>query len=387
MTDFLENWDYFLPVNIVFGRGRTAEIGEKARKFGKKALVVTGKNSAKKSGLLDKITRNLLAAGIESTVFSDVEPNPLTTTAQKGAQKAKEAECDMVVAAGGGSIIDAAKGIAFAAKNAGSLSDYIFARKSSDDALPVIAVPTTCGTGSEGNGFAVLTNPATGDKKSLRCPAIIPKLSIVDSENMQTMPQKVLRSVGFDALCHCIEAYTANNARPLSSALCIYAIRLINDTLPYLCRGGDSEKAWDAMALASLIGGMAIGVSGVTLAHGMEHPASGLKNIVHGEGLAALTPAVLDFYAQSLEIDAPAAQELADISRILGGKGVFDCAERVQNLILELGLPQNLSTLGIAESDIDWLTENCLKVSAGNLSNTPVFAGEAEIRELYRRAL
>ena len=208
------NFNYFLPVNIVFGCGRVSETGQLTKPYGTRALIVTGRSSAKKSGLYDRVKDSLHAAGIDSVLFDKVQQNPLTTTAIEGAQFAKASRCDCVVAIGGGSIMDCAKAIAFLAVNDGDINDYIFGKTASDRALPLILIPTTCGTGSEGNGFAVLTNPENGDKKSLRCNAIVAKVSIVDPECMMTMPKKVLAAVGFDALCHCMEAYLSRRHTP-----------------------------------------------------------------------------------------------------------------------------------------------------------------------------
>lgn len=272
-------FNYFLPVNIVFGSGKVLETGELAKPYGKKALIVTGRSSAKRSGLYDKVNDSLKAAGLETVLFDKVSQNPLTTTAQEGADFAKANGCDVVVAIGGGSIMDCAKAIAFLSKNEGDINDYIYNRLTSDDALPLILIPTTCGTGSEGNGFAVLTNPDSGDKKSLRCNAIVAKVSIVDPECMMTMPKKVLASVTFDALCHNIEAYTSKIAQPLTDAMSIYAIELIANNLVSVYNGTGSKKEWENITMASTIGGMVINTAGVTIAHGMEHPASGLKPI------------------------------------------------------------------------------------------------------------
>ena len=416
-------WNFCLPVNVVFGCGRVAEVGAVSKPYGTKALVVTGRSSAKKSGLLDRVRSSLAEAGIESVVFDRVQQNPLTTTAEEGAAVAKAERCGLVVAVGGGSVIDCAKGIAFLAVNDGDISDYIFARRTSD------------GTGTEGNGFAVLTNPANGDKKSLRCPAILPKAAIVDPDCMMTMPAHVLASVGFDALCHCMEAYTAVSAQPFTDALAVYAIALLAQHLPRLYRhvagangagaasasggrtaGADSaaaaanagatsadddgwtlRAAWEAVSAAATIGGMCIGVCGVTLSHGMEHPASGLRDIVHGQGLAALTPAVTAFFAEKLEkaggsaaTDARvriAAHKFAHISQLLGGAGLSDCAERIRALLSALRLTPTLGALGITERDIPWMVENCKKVSAGNLANTPVPVSDAELFALYAAAI
>lgn len=376
-------FSYYLPVNIVFGCGKVAKVGELAAPYGKKALIVTGRGSAKKSGLYDRVNDSLKAAGIDSVLFDKAEPNPLTTTAIEGAEFAKANGCDMVVAIGGGSIMDCAKGIAFIAENGNDISDYIFNKKFSDKALPIILIPTTCGTGSEGNGFAVLTNPETGDKKSLRCNAIVAKVSIVDPECMMTMPKSVLASVGFDALCHNMEAYTSKIAQPFSDALAVYAMELIADNLVnvYKNDGEPDIEAWEKITLASTIGGMVINISGVTMPHGMEHPVSGLKNVTHGKGLAALTPVLIE---ESIKGDH---FKYAKIARIFGGVTAEDLAPKIRTLLADLDLTCTLTDLGIQESDIPWLAENCMKVSAASVANNPVLFTQEDIAELYRKAL
>ena len=375
------NFNYYLPVNVVFGCGKVKEVGELAKPYGKKALIVTGKSSAKKSGLYDKVKDSLEAAGIESALFDKVSQNPLTTTAIEGAEFAKETGADVVVAIGGGSIMDCAKSIAFLAVNDGDINDYIFNKKKSDKALPLILIPTTCGTGSEGNGFAVLTNPENGDKKSLRCNAIIAKASIVDPECMMTMPKKVLASVGFDALCHSMEAYTSKISQPFTDALALYAIELIADSLVDLYNGSEDVEKWEKITIASTIGGMAINQAGVTLSHGMEHPASGLKDIVHGHGLAALTPVIIEASYQGDE------DKFGKISRLLGGTDASDCAQQVKKLLAKIDMTLKLSDLGLSEEDIPWMAENCMKVSAAGVANNPVVFTQEEIAEIYRKAM
>lgn len=372
---------YSLPVNIVFGTGKVNQVGELTKPYGKKALIVTGRSSAKKSGLYDKVVLSLKAVGIETALFDKVSQNPLTTTAQEGADFATANGCDVVVAIGGGSIMDCAKAIAFLALNKGDINDYIFNRKTSDKALPLVLIPTTCGTGSEGNGFAVLTNPENGDKKSLRTNAIIAKVSIVDPECMMTMPKKVLASVGFDALCHCMEAYTSKIAQPFTDALCVYAMELIAGHLVKVYRGEEGIEGWEKITLASTIGGMVINTAGVTLAHGMEHPASGLKDIVHGQGLAALTPVVIEASHKGDHF------KFAKISRIFGGITADDCAEKIRSLLRDLDLECGLSDLGLKEEDIPWMAENCMKVSAAGVANNPVVFTQEEIAEIYRKAM
>ncbi len=375
------NFNYYLPVNLIFGRGSVNKIGSVVSDYGKKALIVTGQSSTKKSGLLDRVQDYLKKSHIEYVVFDKVKQNPLTTTAQEAAQLAIKENCDVVIGLGGGSIMDCAKGAAFLAMNEGNINDYIFNREKSDKALPIILVPTTCGTGSEGNGFAVLTNPENGDKKSLRCNAIIAKASIIDSECMTTMPKSILASVGFDAFCHCMEAYISKISQPLTDMICEKGMEMLGKYLVPLYNGESDPNAWDAVSLASTFGGMAINTAGVTLPHGMEHPASGLKNIVHGKGLAALTPVVMEASIQG------AAEKFAYISKCLGGKDENDFIEVLNKFIADLELTTTLSNLGIEEKDIDWMTENCLKVSAAGISYHPVLFGKEEIAELYLKAL
>ena len=374
-------FNYNLPVNLLFGRGRVREIGEVAATYGTRALIVTGQSSTKKSGLLDKTIDFLKKSGVETVVFDRVSQNPLTTTAEEGAALAKEEGCDVVVGLGGGSIMDCAKAIAFLSLNDGDINDYIFNRKSGGEALPLVLVPTTCGTGSEGNGFAVLTNPENGDKKSLRTNAIVAKASIIDSELMQTMPKHILASVGFDALCHSMEAYLSKIGQPMTDMMSIEAMKLLGTYLVETYQDSDDAKAWDAVTWASTIGGMVIHTAGVTLPHGMEHPASGLKNIVHGRGLAALTPVITEASISS------APEKYAKIAECLGGEEKADCAEVLRDLLKKIDLEVTLSEQGITQEDIPWMSENCFKVSAAGIANHPAAFTMEEIQELYRKAL
>ena len=229
--------------------------------------------------------------------------------------------------------------------------------------------------------FAVLTNPENGDKKSLRCNAIIAKASIIDSELMETMPKGVLASVGFDALCHCMEAYTSKIAQPLSDIYSLYGIELIGKHLVKLYQGQGTSEDWDAISLASTLGGMVIGIAGVSLAHGMEHPASGLKELVHGKGLAALTPVIVDASIEGCP------DKFTEIAKRLGGDTAIDCSQCIRNILEQLALTTTLSEQGIASEDVEWMVDNCYKVSAAGIANHPVTFSREEIKELYLKAL
>ena len=386
-------FSYFLPVNIQFGWNKVDSVAEFAIPYGKKVLIVTGRTSAKKSGLYDRVVAKLDAAHINHVLFDQVDANPLTTTALDGAALAKSESCDMVIAIGGGSIMDCAKGIAFMAVNDGDINDYIFNRKTSDNALPLIVIPTTCGTGSEGNGFGVLTNPETGDKKSLRCNAIVPKVSIVDPAVMGTVPPHVLASVGFDALCHNIEAYTSKTAQPFTDALAHYAVTLLAQYLVPLYKyvkaianGQEAVlnkkqliKAWGAVTLASTIGGMVINTAGVTLGHGMEHPASGLKDITHGVGLAVIEPVVVE-YTWSAN-----PEKFNSLARIFNHGDGSELGEALRLIVHDLDLTTNLTELGFTKKDIPWLVDNVYVVATGNIANTVAEISREDIEVLYKK--
>ena len=374
-------FQYYLPVNLVFGRGKADFIGEKAAVIGKRALIVTGGNSTKKSGLLDRTKKQLEENGVSFVLFDQAEPNPLTTTVYKGGELANQEGCDFIIALGGGSSLDTGKGIAFMALNEGDINDYIYGKKVSDKALPLLAVPTTCGTGSEGNGFAVMTNPQTLDKKSLRCSAIVPTCSIVDPKLMMTMPKGILASVGFDALCHNIDAYLSTISQPLTDLMALEGVRLAAESLVALYEDTGDLNYWDQLCLSSTFGGMVINTAGVTALHGMEHPVSGLKDAVHGRGLAALAPYVFEASIKG------APYKFAILSKLLGGRDENDFVEQIHKLISRLDLTESLKDMGIEESDLSWLTDNCLKVSATSMANHPVVFTPEEIKEIYQKSL
>lgn len=374
-------FQYNLPVNLVFGRGKSDTIGKVAADLGKRVLIVTGGSSTKRSGLLSKTVSQLVESGVSFVIYDRVTPNPVTTTVYEGAEIAAAEKCDAVIALGGGSSLDAGKAIAFQTVNGGDISDYIFGRKFSDKALPVLAVPTTCGTGSEGNGFAVITNPDTLDKKSLRCKAIVPVCSIIDPLLMATMPKSTLAAVGFDALCHNIDAYISSISQPLTEIQALEGIRLAAGSLRKVYADPSDLDSWDRLCLASTLGGMVINTAGVTALHGMEHPVSGLKDIVHGIGLAALAPAV---YEESI---CGLPEKFSILSQILGGKDENDFVPTIRELIDELNLTATLGEQGIKASDVDWLAENCLKVSAPSIANHPVIFGLEDIKRIYLKAL
>lgn len=376
------DFSYHMPADLRFGRGLADKIGDICKEIGgEKVLVVTGTGSTKRSGLLDRVLDSLKAAGLGAAVFDKVTQNPLTTTVYEGVELAKAEGCGVILGVGGGSIMDAAKAIAFCTVNAGDVSDYIFGKKQGAGALPIVLLPTTCGTGSEGNQIAVLTNPETKDKKALYTMQVMPRVSVIDPDVMTTMPKSVLSSVGFDAFTHSLEAYTSKKANPITDAQALLGMQLLADDLPKLVSGEGGAAEWEAVSLAATLGGMVIGAAGVSAAHGMEHPASGQKNIVHGRGLAALTPPIVERLATA------DPEKFARVSVLLGGSGAEDCADSIRRFLKAIDLSVKLGDLGITAEDVPWMTENCMKISIGNLKNAPVTFSREEVEQIYREAL
>ena len=375
------NFIFNNPTNLFFGSGKINLVGQECKNFGSKALIVTGANSTKKSGLLQKVQDLLAKDGVASIVFDNIPQNPTTDAVMEAAKVARDNACEMVIGLGGGSSLDASKAIAFMAKHEGHVSDYILAKRTSNGTcLPVIAIPTTCGTGSEADCFAVLNDNATNDKRTLRQFITLPKLSIVDPDLMKTMPQSVLRSVMFDAFCHNVEGYISRNASAVSEMFSLKGVELLVHNMPKLLENPNDNEAWDAVCLASTFGGFSLQSAGCIAVHGIEHPVSGLRNVIHGKGLAAVICVVLE---KTLDV---CPERFATLSKIMGGKDEHDFIAQVEKIKKSLDLDIKLRDLGVLESDLEWLANNAMQVSKALLSNNPKTFTQEEILEMYKKA-
>ena len=349
MIDF----DFHNPVRLIFGCGKLAMVGTVTKQYGHKVLIVTSSSSGR-SGLLQRVINYIKNEGLDCVVFDKVTANPLTTLAHEGAILAKREKCDVVIGLGGGSAMDAAKGIAFMAINDGDVSDYIFG-KPGIRALPLILVTTTAGTGSEGNNMGVLTNPDNNDKKSIKSPFLYAKASIVDPELLLTLPKRSIAGPGLDALFHAIESYISKKSNPMTEMMSLQGIALIAENLPKVYEDASNIEAWQKVALANTLGGMAIDAAGVTLPHAMEHPVSGLYNVTHSEGLAALYLPIMKFTYLS------APQKFAMIAKTMGvtidGLPIEEAAERsidcVRKLLTRLNMTPTLRDFGVTEDKLD----------------------------------
>jgi alcohol dehydrogenase class IV len=307
---------YYSPVRLVFGWGRLEELGTETTKLGRRALVVTTGALFEQTGLAARARRLLAGAGVEAYGFAAVSPNPTTEEIDAGAAEAAARGADVVIGLGGGSAIDAAKGIAVAAGHGRPIWSYADPASRAglgDRMLPVVAVPTTAGTGSEVTQYIVVTHRASGRKPGIASSRTYPATAIVDPELTVGLPPAVTAASGFDAITHAIESYINRNAGPITDLYCREALRLAGGSLRAAFRDAGDREARTAMALAATLAGAAIAACRTTACHALAHAAGGMHNLTHGEALAALTPPTLRHLA------AAGADRCADVAALLAG--------------------------------------------------------------------
>ena len=285
--------EFITPAMILTGRGCLADAGKHLAGMGKKALVVCGQ-SAVRHGSVARLGEMLAAQDIAFDVYDGVTDEPTDVMVFEGLDKFRTGRCDFLVAIGGGSPIDAMKGIAMMHVCPGRIAEYMGIPI--DAPLPrMVAIPTTAGTGSEVTKICIITDTGSGVKMLLAGGAFMPTLAIVDPDLGRTAPAKVSISAGLDALTHAIEAYTSKKAQPLSDTLALSAIRRIFANLRRVIQDGDDMDGREQMALAALEAGMAFSNSSVTLVHGMSRPIGALFHVPHGLSNAMLLHACLNF--------------------------------------------------------------------------------------------
>ncbi|HHW60718.1 MAG TPA: iron-containing alcohol dehydrogenase [Syntrophomonadaceae bacterium] len=374
-----------MPVQIIFGQGRVEHVGRVIRRYGHTVFIVTGRNSARETGLLSRVAGLLEAEGLESIVFDQVEPNPSGSTVEAGVRLLQEHRCDVVLGLGGGSAMDAAKAIAFAAVNPGDICEYMDGR-SGHGALPLVMITTTAGTGSEADSMAVLTHDATRDKKAIKSRFIYPRASIIDPELMTTLPPTTIAATGFDALCHCVEAFIARGSTPITDVLALRAIEFLTRSLPLVYQDPHNLEAWEEVALASTIGGMVIDQAGVTLPHGLEHPLSGIYDVPHGEGLAAvLLPAIEFTRAAVVEKWSVLAGAMGDDTN--ENDAVDRVLTSIKKLLCQIELTPSLQEMGVTEADLGPLADKVQETMYYAINNHPRVPNRDEIIAIYRQSL
>ena len=294
---------YSIPTKILFGPGSFNDLAT-APLPGKKALIViTAGKSMRANGYLDRLIDMLGKQGSGHALFDKILPNPVLRHVHEGAALAREQGCDFVIGLGGGSSIDSAKSIAVMAKNPGDYWDYVSGGSGKgqplvNGALPIVAVATTAGTGTEADPWTVITKEDTNEKIGFGCAETFPVLSVVDPEMMLTIPAHLTAYQGFDALFHATEGYIANVATPLSDAYALKSIELLAKYLPAAVKDGSDLEARTQVALASTLSGMVESTSCCTSEHGMEHALSAFyPKLPHGAGLIMLSEAYYSFFA------------------------------------------------------------------------------------------
>ncbi len=286
---------FFMPSRVIFGQGCIQENTRLIRKLGRKPLIVTGKSSAKKSGALDDIIAALEELNQEYVIFDKIVENPTLDSVAEGRAICKNNRCDYVIAIGGGSPIDAAKAIAVLGKNNIRLRD-IFDPNFYDVALPIIAVPTTSGTGTEATPYSVITDVERSKKAGFGSPAIFPNISFCDPTYTCSMPAKVTRDTGIDALSHLLEGLYSNKREKLTYPLIYKGVRLVIDNLKTAIKEPNNLKARAAMMQAALYGGMVISHSSTTLQHSIGYPVTTVFGVSHGLSNGIFMKAMMELY-------------------------------------------------------------------------------------------
>jgi butanol dehydrogenase len=297
-------FDFHLPTKIYFGQGKINNIGKYLMPIGQKALIVTGKSSMRNSGILDKVVSQLNKSKIESVTFEGIEPNPRHTTCDKAAELAHQNGCDMIIGLGGGSVMDAAKGIAVAAKTGYSIWDYVYtiqskARRKITEALPIVCIPTIAATGSEADSGGVITNWETHEKTGIWGSPLFPTISIVDPELTISCPPDYTADGGVDIISHVIESYfTGTSEAYLQDRFSESVIKTVVKYLPRAIKNGNDIEARTHLSWCSslaLSGFVNSGRGGSFPLHALEHVVSAHYDISHGRGLALLLPALMDY--------------------------------------------------------------------------------------------
>jgi alcohol dehydrogenase class IV len=356
-------FQFATATRIVFGEGVSSTLPELVRSFGTRPLVVTGASAERVSAIV---------AALSAETFA-VPGEPTVDLVREGARRAQQAACGVVIAIGGGSAIDAGKAIAALATNGGEPLDFLEVvgkgRAITVPPLPMIAVPTTAGTGSEVTRNAVLGSPDHGIKASLRSPLMLPRVALVDPELTYALPPAVTASTGLDALTQLIEPYVSVRANPLTDAICAEGIRYAAPALRRAYRDGADREARRDMALASLFGGLALANSGLGVVHGFASPLGGSWKAPHGALCAALLPHGMTANVAALRSRAPqhpALERYTAIARLLTGRSdatAEDGVDRVRALCADLNIPP-LRAWGITEADLPGVVEEAARASS-----------------------
>jgi len=386
----LRDFDYFNPTELIFGCGRIKEIGKVATRFGKNCMLITSPIIPQTEKKIKETKDIIKDAGLNVIHFDNVVPNPTTDSITEAANVAKSQFVDLVIGMGGGSAIDTAKAIAVEATHEGTAWDYLYFKKDTQPTirtLPIIAIPTTSGTGSQVTRISVLSNKAIKKKSALFSIYIYPKVSIVDPEIMISMPEKLTSVTGFDAFCHAFEAYINVNATPYSELLSLESIKIIHKYLPTAIKMPLNIEARTYMAYADTLAGLSFSSVGTAAPHGFSMAISGnFPNVMHGEGLAVIYPEFMEFTYKS------SISKFATLARIFNEKVSKEndaiAAKESINILIDflkkINLFIDLKSLNIPESSINDLADKALELP--DFDNNPAVIKKKDVINILNRA-
>ena len=377
-----------IPAQITLGCGATETAGAEGKRLGGTHAFVVSDPVLQKLGATEKIVASLSAQGIKATVYVEVEYEPSVGSVAPCAAAAKKSGADLVVGLGGGTSLDTAKAVAMLMRNEGSLEDYLGIGLVKRRGAPSILIPSTAGTGAEITPNALFYVPAARDKKAVVSPFTIPDVAIVDPLLTLTVPPTVTAATGMDALSHAVEAYTSQNASPMTDLYALEAIRLIGTHLRTAVANGSDLAARDGMAKASMYAGIAIGNAGTNIVHALAYPLQGQHRVTHGVANSLLLPYGMEFNALSnLTKFAAVAEALGEpIAGLSPRAAAAKSAEACRLLSLDVGIPQTLREVGIKAEHLADLVEGAMKVTR-LLANNPRQVRLEDVKAILEKAL
>ena len=386
------NFYYNNPTRIVFGSGKLNSLHEQEFPGKKALLLISNGKSAKTNGSFDKVVSELKKAGVDYAVFDKIMENPIREAIMEGAAVARENGCDFILALGGGAVLDSSAGIAAMATNDGDLWDYVSggtgkALPRKNKGIPIVAIPTTSGTGSEVNCWGVISNLETKEKIGFGAEDLVPVLAIVDPELMKTVPPKYTAYQGFDALFHNTEVMISKGINVLSEAIALSAIENIAAYLPRAVKDGNDLEARERVAYGSTVAGMTMQLSNVTAQHSMEHAMSAYHHdLPHGAGLIMISLEFARFFIEKHACDA----QFVKMARVMGipdAEKAEDFLTALENLQKACGVDGlKMSDYGIAYDEADALAKNARETMGGLFLSNPGEMTHADCKRIFEKA-
>ena len=373
--------NYVLPTEILFGDGVIEQLGSRMAAMGLSRPLVVTDGGVRAAGIVDPVLDSLSRAGLESPVYDGVRSDPTTDVVVEARDLLREGGHDSVIGVGGGSPMDVAKAAAALLTNPGSPADYVGREKLGADPVPIVAVPTTAGTGSEVTMWSVLTDSASGNKVSIGSVRIMPRLAVLDPNLTLGLPPAITAATGMDALSHAVESYGSVWNHAIAEGLSLRATELIGGHLRRAVSDGSDIEARRAMLMASLVAELAANSTRLGLAHALAIPLGARHHVPHGLANALLLPHVVSFN------EAAAPDRYANVRGLLapdGGTGE-GAGEAIARLNRDIGIEDRLANWGVSEEDFPPLIERALL--SDNVQANPREAGEAELTAILRAAL